>query len=602
MKIKLSEFIADFLIENGIEHIFTVTGGGAMHLNDALGHKKGLKSIYNHHEQASAIAAEGYARLTGKIAAVCVTSGPGGTNAITGVLGGWLDSIPMFILSGQVKRETTIYSTNIPLRQLGDQEYDIVKSVKPMTKYAEIILEPNDIKYHLQKALFLALNGRPGPVWLDIPLDVQASMIETENLKEFDCASFYDEINPVYDENNTALILKKIMEAKRPVILAGTGIRVAGAFEEFNKLVEKLEIPVVTAWNAHDLLATDSPYFCGKPGTVGDRGGNFVVQSSDLLISLGCRMNIRIISYNKFDFAKDAYKIAVDIDKNELIKPTLNIDFPINANVKDVINSILKSSYSKNLTHQKWLEWCRNINKKYPVTLKEYYRSGIPLNPYVFVTELFERLNKDDTVVCGNGAACVITFQAAKLKRGQRLFTNSGCAAMGYGFPAAIGAAVAKKGDRVICVDGDGSFQMNIQELQTVVYNKLNIKVFYINNNGYHSIRQTQTNLFNNRSLVGVCDGNGLSFPDIEKIAKAYGISYEKIDRIDDISKKIDKVLNSVGPLLCEVVVDSKQNFEPKLSSKVLDDGKIISPELDDMFPFLDKNEYAEIKRTAKEI
>ena len=602
MKIKLSEFIADFLIENGIEHIFTVTGGGAMHLNDALGHKKGLKSIYNHHEQASAIAAEGYARLTGKIAAVCVTSGPGGTNAITGVLGGWLDSIPMLILSGQVKRETTIYSTNIPLRQLGDQEYDIVKSVKPMTKYAEIILEPNDIKYHLQKALFLALNGRPGPVWLDIPLDVQASMIETENLKEFDCASFYDEINPVYDENNTALILKKIMEAKRPVILAGTGIRVAGAFEEFNNLVEKLEIPVVTAWNAHDLLATDSPYFCGKPGTVGDRGGNFVVQSSDLLISLGCRMNIRIISYNKFDFAKDAYKIAVDIDKNELIKPTLNIDFPINANVKDVINSILKSSYSKNLTHQKWLEWCRSINKKYPVTLKEYYQSGIPLNPYVFVTELFERLNKDDTVVCGNGAACVITFQAAKLKRGQRLFTNSGCAAMGYGFPAAIGAAVAKKGDRVICVDGDGSFQMNIQELQTVVYNKLNIKVFYINNNGYHSIRQTQTNLFNNRSLVGVCDGNGLSFPDIEKIAKAYGISYEKIDRIDDISKKIDKVLNSVGPLLCEVVVDSKQNFEPKLSSKVLDDGKIISPELDDMFPFLDKNEYAEIKRTAKEI
>lgn len=602
MKIKLSEYIADFLVKNGIQCVFTVTGGGAMHLNDALGHKKELKSIYNHHEQASAIAAEGYARLTGKIAAVCVTSGPGGTNAITGVLGGWLDSIPMLILSGQVKRETTIYSTDIPLRQLGDQEYNIIESVKPMTKYAEIILEPNDIKYHLQKALFLALNGRPGPVWLDIPLDIQASIIDTDELKSFDSDEEYIKENPVYNECLTTEILKRINNASRPVILAGTGIRVAGAYKEFNDLVNKFQIPVVTAWNAHDLLETDSPFFCGKPGTVGNRGGNFVVQSADLLIVLGCRMNIRIISYNRYEFAKDAYKIVVDIDENELKKPTIKVDMPIHANVKDVIVSLVKKSSYKEKNHSAWTKWCKDINQKYPVTLPEYYDVKKPLNPYVFITEAFKQFDTNEKIICGNGAACVITFQACEIRKGQRLFTNSGCAAMGYGFPAAIGAAMTENTDRVICIDGDGSFQMNIQELQTVVYNNLNIKIFYLNNNGYHSIRQTQTNLFNNRELIGVCEGNGISFPDIEKIAYAYGVHYEKIDSLNGISKKLDKVLNSDDAVICEVVVDSNQNFEPKLSSKVLDDGKIVSPEIDDMYPFLDRTEYEDIKFQARNI
>ena len=592
MKIKLAKYIADFLVKNGIGDVFTVTGGGAMHLNDALGHKEGLRCVYNHHEQACAIAAEGYTRLSGNLSAVCVTSGPGGTNAITGVLGGWLDSIPMFILSGQVKKETTIWSTDVPLRQLGDQEFNIVDVAKTMTKYAKMITEPTEIRYHLEKALFLCKSGRPGPVWLDIPLDVQAAIIETDELNGFNEAELDAEENPVYDLSKTEEILAKIKQAKRPVILAGTGIRIAGAYEEFLACVDKLCIPVVTAWNAHDLLWKEHPYFCGKPGTLGTRGGNFVVQNSDLLISLGCRMNIRMISYNKFGFAKDAYKIIVDIDENELKKPTIKADMPIHANVRDVMKALTEADYkATNEDHKKWLDWCRETDAKYPATLPQYYHTEKPMNPYAFMTEMFDCFEEGEKIICGNGAACVISFQTGEIKKKQRLFANSGCAAMGYGFPAAIGGAIAQKGERIICIDGDGSFQMNLQELQTVVYNNLNIKIIYLNNNGYHSIRQTQTNLFDS-ALVGVCDGNGLSFPDAEKIAYAYGISYVKIDNIKDVKEKVKQVLNSEGPVFCEVVVDPSQNFEPKLSSKVLPDGKIVSPELDDMFPFLSKEEY----------
>lgn len=600
MKIKLAKYIADFMAENGIEDVFTVTGGGAMHLNDALGHKKGLNCIYNHHEQACAIAAEAYARLNNNIALVCVTSGPGGTNAITGVLGGWLDSIPMFVISGQVKRETTLWSTDVPLRQLGDQEYNIIDSVRPMTKYAEMITDPSTIRYHLEKAMYLAKNGRPGPVWLDIPLDVQAAPIEIDDLVGFDPAELNDTENPVYDEQLTEAIIEKIKLAKRPVILAGTGIRIANAYPEFLECIDKLQIPVLTAWNAHDLLWKDHSLFCGKPGTVGTRGGNFVVQNSDLLIVFGCRMNIRIISYNRHQFAKDAYKIVVDIDKNELKKPTVNVDMPIHANVKDVMASLAKSDYQAgNSQHEKWLKWCRDIDAKYPATLPEYYKSEM-MNPYAFTTEMFAAFQEGEKIICGNGSACVITFQASDVKKDQRMFTNSGCAAMGYGFPAAVGVCVAEKGKRVVCIDGDGSFQMNMQELQTVVYNRMNLKLIYLNNNGYHSIRQTQTNLFE-PPMVGVCDGNGLSFPDAEKIAYAYGIPFVRIEKISEVRAKISEVLEVDGPVFCEVVVDPKQNFEPKLSSKVLPDGSIVSPPIDDMFPFLPKEEYENNKKIIME-
>lgn len=593
MRQKVSCYIADFMAAKGVKHIFTVTGGGAMHLNDAFGHHPELTCVYNHHEQASAIAAEGYTRMTGELAGVCVTSGPGGTNAITGVLGGWLDSIPMFVVSGQVKRETTIYSTSLPLRQLGDQEYDIVSSVKPMTKYAAIVLDPNDIAIHLEKAYFLATNGRPGPVWIDVPLDVQAAWIETDTLPHYNPREDENKEIVHYNKYMTDAIVAKIKEAKRPVLFLGTGVRVAQYRDEVLRLAENLHIPVVTAWNAHDLIWDDHELFCGRPGTVGTRGGNFVVQNSDLLLVLGCRLNIRQISYNYQEWAPKAFKIVVDIDNAELYKPTIKVDMPIWADLKDVVDDLLIKNLSDvhSEEHEEWLNWSKTVYKKYPAALPEYYEKKSILNPYVFVTEFTKLLQDDDQIVCGNGSACVIGFQGSIIKKNTRLFTNSGCAAMGYGFPAAIGACVARGGERVICLDGDGSFQMNLQELQTVVYNKLNLKILYLNNNGYHSIRQTQTNLFKGQPLVGVCDGTGLSFPEAERLAYAYQIPFIKVTKEDDIPALIE-AMEADGPLFAEIVVDETQNFAPKLSSKVLPDGKIVSPEIDDMFPFLERDEY----------
>lgn len=601
MKQRLADYIADFLANNGITDVFTITGGGAMHMNDALGHHPKLHCTYNHHEQACAIAAEGYARYSGKIAAVCVTSGPGGTNAITGVMGGWLDSVPMFVLSGQVKFSTTIRSTNVPLRQLGDQEFNIVDTVKTMTKYAVMTENANDIAYILEKALFLAKNGRPGPVWIDVPLNIQGATIETDTLRHYDYSENSGELPPVFTPNKAEAIIEKLNNAKRPVIFAGEGIRGSGSYDEFLKLVDKLGIPIVTAWNAHDVLPDENKCFAGRPGTVGTRGGNFVVQYSDLLLILGCRLNIRQISYNWENFAKDAYKIMVDIDPAELMKPTLKIDMPLFADVKNVINALNKCD-KKCEDHSKWTQWAHDINIKYPVCLSEMKNEESPVNPYAFIDSLFTNLNEDDAVICSNGSACVVGFQAAIIKKGTRLFTNSGCAAMGYGLPAALGVAICRKGMRTVCLEGDGSLQMNIQELQTVFYNQLNLKLFVMNNNGYHSIRQTQTNLFSDKPLVGVCDGNGLSFPELERIAYAYKIPYVKIDAYSTINENIQKALNMNGPVIVEAVLNPEQFFSPKLSSKKLPDGTMISPSLEDMYPFLPEDEMKKIRQEAMSI
>lgn len=594
MKMKVTEYMANFFVKNGVEHCFLITGGGAMHLDDAFTHKEGLKCVFNHHEQACAIAAEGYMRYSGKLPLVCVTSGPGGTNALTGVLGAWLDSIPMFVVSGQVKRITTVHATDAKVRQIGDQEFNITDCVAPMTKYAKFIDDANEIAYHLEKALYLCKTGRGGPVWLDIPLDIQAAVIDTDELVHF--KKDEETENVIYDKGNTARILEQIKKAKRPVILAGTGIRLAGARDEFIKLVDKLGIPVVTAWNAHDIIWDEHPLYAGRPGTIGTRGGNFVVQNCDLLISLGCRLNIRQISYNYNDFAKDAYKIIVDIDGEELKKHTIHPDLPIHADVKDVIHSLLESTYEGgNEEHKKWVAWCRKTDARYPAALPEYYSKQSPVNPYVFMRKLFENLDEDETVVTGNGSACVVSFQAGIIKKGTRLFTNSGCATMGYGVPSALGVSFAKCGRRVICLDGDGSIQMNLQELQTIVYNNANIKIFVLNNDGYHSMRQTQSNLFKG-ALAGVNKENGVSFPDMEKIAYAYGIPYLRINHVDLIDETVRQAIESQGPTICEVILDKEQFFAPKLSSKVLPDGKIVSPAIDDLSPFLSREEYLENK------
>lgn len=645
MKIKVAQIIANFIAEKGVQHVFTITGGGAMHLNDAFGHHPELKCIYNHHEQACAIAAEGYARLSGKIACVCVTSGPGGTNAITGVLGGWQDSIPMFVVSGQVKRITTTEYMDVPLRQLGDQEFQITDCVANMTKYAVMLTDVQDVLYHLEKAWFLANHGRKGPVWIDVPLDIQGAEADVDTLRHFDESEYYEYIKqdidkgtlcpeacrsgeyserfwkasaqekncklqmvlsadaPAWKDEYVSRVIEALKKAKRPVILAGTGIRLANAQQELAELIETLKIPVLTAWNAHDLLWEGHPYDCGRPGTVGTRGGNFVIQSADFVLILACRMNIRMISYQWEYFAKDAVKVWVEIDKNELCKPTIRPDIAIHADVKTfLLHMNQKLAEDSNILQNMqsgWLTWCKEINLKYPAVKPEYYQ-GEKLNPYVFIKELTGRLQEDTAVICGNGSACVITFQAAQIKKGQRYFTNSGCAAMGYGFPAAIGVSVNGSLHNVVCVDGDGSFQMNLQELQTVVQNRLPIKIVILNNNGYHSIRQTQTNLFKGRELVGVCGDNGVSFPNLKRLAYAYEIPYVQVASIKDCEEKLGEALAMDGPVFIEAIVDEEQNFEPKLSSKVLPDGTMVSPPIDDMYPFLDREEYERAKEIIR--
>jgi len=601
MKQRVADYIADFLVGSNITDIFTVTGGGAMHLNDAFGHYSGLRCTYNHHEQACAIAAEAYARYSGKLAAVCVTTGPGGTNAITGVVGGWLDSVPMFIISGQIKYTTSIKSTKIPLRQLGDQEFNITDCVRTMTKFSEMIVNPNDIAYLLEKALYLATHGRPGPVWLDVPLNVQGAVIETDTLRHYDPSENGEEVPPQIAAGRIDEIINKIKTARRPVVFAGSGIRTSGAHAEFIELIDKLQIPVVTAWNAHDVIWDDHPLYCGRPGTAGDRGGNFTAQKSDLLLVLGCRLSIRQVSYNWENFAPGAFKIMVDIDPGELLKPTLSIDMPIYADVKDVIKSMNSRLKGKLDNHKKWVDWGKGVNRRFPVCLDRYYEKASPINPYVFLKELFCRLENDDAIIVSNGSACICTFQAAFLKEGQRLFGNSGCASMGYGLPAALGVAVERKGKRVICLEGDGSIQMNMQELQTVVHNKLNIKIFWLSNDGYHSIRQTQTNLFS-PPMCGVCADNGVSFPEAERIAYAYRIPFVKLASVTDLKQRIGESLAIDGPVIIEAVLDPEQFFEPKLSAKRLPDGSMISPPLEDMFPFLSEEEMNSIVSEVENI
>jgi acetolactate synthase-1/2/3 large subunit len=601
--VRVADYVAQFLVDNDITDAFSVVGGGAMHLNDALGHKEGLHVTYNHHEQACAIAAEGYARLTQRVAAVCVTTGPGGTNAITGVMGGWLDSIPMFVLSGQVKFTTTIASTDVPLRQLGDQEYNILDSVRPMTKYSVMVTDPSTIAYHLEKALYVATHGRPGPVWLDIPLNVQAAPIEGLTFSHFnpdeeDVLLDQESVKPVSREQ-IGKVVELVRAANAPVILAGAGIRTGRAYDEFLEAIDALQIPVCTAWNAHDLLPDDHPLYVGRPGTVGTRGGNFVIQNADLVISLACRMNIRQVSYNWENFAKNAKLVAVDIDSAELEKPTLSIDMPIHANIKDFLSELITLAPGSSLgEHAGWLAWCKAVDAKYPACLPEYRGEKTPVNIYVLMDELSKALPGGMVTVASNGAACVCGFQGMHVKKGQRLFTNSGCAAMGYGLPASVGAAIARKGEPVLCLEGDGSLMMNLQELETVSYNSLNLKLVILNNDGYQSIRQTQTNTFNS-NYCGIDQDSGVGFPKWERIASAFEIPFVRIDSLDNLDGGIDMLLTTDGPVVCEAVVGKEQAFAPKLGARKLPDGSMVSPSLEDMSPFLSRDELTENVYTA---
>ena len=588
MKIRVADYIAKFLVENKIDTMFTITGGGAMHLNDAFGHKKGLKCIYNHHEQACSTAAEGYYRVNSKMASVCVTTGPGGTNAITGVMGAYLDSIPMFIVSGQVKRSNMVKYTGLKLRQYGDQEFDIIKMIKHVTKYCVTIDDPKMIKYHLEKAYKKALSGRPGPVWIDVPLDIQSALIEEEELLDYHGR---DVNYNIVSDDEIEIIKNKIKKAKRPVIYVGSAVRLSGNLDLFNTLIEKLNIPVVVACNSIDSIPNDHYLYAGRGGMNGDRAGNFAVQNSDFILSLGCRLSLRQVGFNYELWAREAFVVMVDIDKEELKKPSLHLDLAINADVGYFMNRLLKEDIR--FDDESWIKQCRTWVEKYPVVTDKMI-NGKEVNVYNFVKLLTKNMKENSVLVVGNGSACVASNQTAIVKKGFKFIMNSGAAQMGYGLPAAIGACLANNNRDVICITGDGSIQMNIQELQTVVTNNLKVKIFIINNEGYHSIRQTQNNFFNG-NVVGIGpESKDLSFPSFEKIAYAYGIDYYKINKNDKLDNDIKKVLESKSPLICEVVVSKTQYFEPKVSSRKLEDGTMVSCPLEDLYPFLDKEELEE--------
>jgi acetolactate synthase-1/2/3 large subunit len=612
-KIRVADYIAARCVEAGAKHVFLVTGGGAMHLNDAFGRNKELTPICFHHEQAAAIAAESYYRLTNHLAVLNVTTGPGGINALNGVFGAYVDSLGMIVVSGQVKRETFSGNYPLPLRQLGDQEVDIVKLVKPIVKYATVLNEPLKVREVMDKALFLTTFGRPGPVWVDVPVDVQGALIDPDDLKPFDVSETLMFLEDEGLSPNTKVelatlgnqdidtaveeILNKLLHSKRPVLFVGNGVRISGIYEEFLSLVQTLKIPVVTGWNAHDALTNENDYFSGRPGTLGDRAGNFTVQNADFILVLGCRLNIRQISYNWKEFANRSWKAMVDVDSTELDKPTLKIDLKVHANLAIFIPKIQQKlkNYVVPELHHGYLKWCKERVKKYPI-VTELHRSKISrVNPYGFIDLLFSKLTSEDVVITGNGSACVIGFQAAKLRKGQRLYTNSGNASMGYDLPAAIGASIATgKTKRIICLAGDGSLMMNLQELQTLVGYGLPVKVIVLNNQGYHSIRQTQQAYFSD-NMFGIGPEDGVSLPDFVSVANAFKIPATRVNTLADWeSENTQNLFNSLEPALIEIVLDVNQMFSPKLASRKLDDGTMVSPSLEDMAPFLSREELME--------
>lgn len=596
MKVRLADYVAEFLADHGVSDVFSVVGGGAMHLNDALGHNPRLKVTYNHHEQACAIAAEAYARLENRIAAVCVTTGPGGTNALTGVVGGWLDSIPMFVISGQVRYDTTaryaLPFTGTRLRAMGDQEYDIVRSVEPMTKYAVMVEDPKTIRYHLERAWHLATTGRPGPVWIDIPVNYQGGYVETEDLPGYDPAEDDALLPPPVEESVIETVLEKLRQAKRPVFHAGYGIRLSGGYGAFRSVMEKLNIPVVTYWNAVDLIEDEHPLYCGRAGNMGDRPGNWAIQNADLILAVGTRISIRQVGYNWQTWARAAEVIMVDIDQAELKKPTLHVELPVWADARDFLTKLDAAAKGPVSACEDWNETCRRWKREYPAVLpRQWEENGSTANVYAFIRYLSSRLPENSLTAVSNGACCVVGNQAYVIQKGSRMANNSAIASMGYGLPAAIGTCIGGGRRETICLEGDGSIMMNLQELQTILTNRLPIKIFLINNSGYHSIRITQTNLFN-KNFVGIGEESGdLSFPEFRKIAQAFGYRYYAAHSNAQMKAVVDEVLSLEGPVFTEIFTDTEQVWEPKSSTKRLPDGTLVSPPLEDLAPFLPREE-----------
>lgn len=594
---KLSDYLVHSLENLGVKHVFLISGGGNIHLIDSIGKSTKIHYICNHHEQASATAAESYARVTGNMGVCLVTTGPGSTNAITGVLGAWQDSIPILVISGQVKRELLSWKTDKNLRQYGDQEVNIIEIVKSITKYAVTVMDSSSIRYHFEKAVHLAKSGRPGPVWLDIPLDIQGSSVDTSSLRGFDPK----ELTSSYETNKQKIkeivkeVVQKLEKAERPVLYAGNGIRLSGATEEFLELIDIVKIPVLLSYAGYDLLPDAHPCYFGRAHAFGQRAANFILQNSDFLLSIGARLDIRTIGFTYKAFARAAYKVIVDIDRAELAKPILSPDLPVNCDAKEfiieMISQLRQKPFKKNISD--WLNYGRRLNKKYPVVLPQFWKEKEYVNSYCFIETIGKYLKENEIIVLSDGVGPLnCMYQAFTVKKRQRIILNNGCAQMGYGLPAAIGAAFATGAQkRIVCFEGDGSLQLNIHELQVMKHHNLPIKLFIYENDGYQSIKNTQKNLFEGR-LVAVNAKSGVSCPDLVKVAHAYGFGVVEIHTHQDMERKIKKVLSSRGPMVCVIHAARDLMVTPKLMARKLPNGQFASPPLEDMGPFLPRDEF----------
>lgn len=588
--IRVADYISHYISDMGIKNVFLVSGGGMMHLLDGLECNENINYVCAHNEAAAAIMAEGYSRISSDLGVLYVTTGPGATNAVTGAVDAWVDSIPMLIISGQSKRSQNVQNSNIKgLRSFGGQEVDILPIVKSFTKYSVMVNDPLKIRYYLEKAIHMAKEGRPGPSWLDIPLDVQAAIINPDELETFNMPE--KEEDNIKIKNQLKDVLKLLNEAKRPIIIAGNGVRLSGAEKEFLDLVNKLKIPVVASKLGQDLLYENHPYYVGFGGTKGTRAANFAMQNSDLILSIGSRLAIPFIGYEYELFAREAKKISVDIDPREHQKNTIKLDIAIEYDAKkfiiklsDVINSC---KINKN---EEWIKKCNHWKLKYNTIPEGLCDDKSTVCTYNLFDKLSEILDTNSIVIADAGSVYCIISQAFKVKYGQRVITPACLGTMGLSLPLGIGIYYASKNSTIVAVTGDGSLQMNIQELQTLYHYNIPLKLFVINNNGYLSIRNTQDNYFEGRH-AGADPQSGVSCPNLKKIAFAYNLKYEQISDSNDLESKIKSVINYEGPVICEVFTDPKQLITPSVSSKTLPDGTMVSAPLEDMWPFLSKEE-----------
>lgn len=588
MKIRVADYVANYIYDVlEVPEVFMLTGGGAMFLNDGVVKHGKLKVICNHHEQACAMGAVAYSKYTNKIGVAYVTTGCGGTNALTGVLDAWQDSTQSLFISGQVKKKETCYNMDLPLRQFGVQEADIVSVVKSITKYSVMVNEPNEIAYHLEKACYLAKSGRPGPVWIDIPLDVQGALIDIDNLKHFSEDELVNDYKEDISNDEIEEIINMLSKAKRPMIIAGNGIRLSNTVDEFNKFVDEFNIPVTASYLAIDLMSTSNDKFIGRLGTKGDRAGNFALQNADFVLVLGSRLSVALTGFEYDLFMRDAKVVVIDIDAKEHQKNTVRIDKFVNANLKNFFKKTNEKSVK--LDTKDWISKCNYWKDKWPVSL-EKYESEEKINKYTFIDHLCKFLKDDTAVVSDAGSSYYVTSQALRIRGNQRYITSGAQADMGFTMPAAIGTCFAKNGE-VVGITGDGSFQMNIQELQTIVHYNLPLKLFVWNNNGYLSIRATQRKFFDGRA-IGTDKDSGISFPEIEKIALAYGIKYFIAKDVSELDLVLESVMNYKGPVLCEIMCPENQEIIPATASLRREDGTMVSKPLEDMYPFLSREEF----------